>query len=99
MDQNMRAVCDEISALLEGMIEKLIPSECDNPDCDHHHDQIPDGPWLISGWALAVDISAEGKGEDKDDEVQTYTSIWRSSGLPRTQCLGLGQSIVSYAAG
>jgi hypothetical protein len=89
MEQSMSEVADRVSALLEELIDLLKPEPCDDPECDHAG--IPEGPWMISGWALAVDLTAEGD----DGEVDTDPMFFRSKNLPRTQCCGLGKLIMN----
>lgn len=88
-----------LSALLEELIDLLKPSAyCDDPDCSVDHEHVPDGPWMIDGWAIAIDLVAESK-ESEYDIVETWTTYLRSKGLPQTQCIGLGHSLIKWAGG
>lgn len=94
-DENEQNISERITALLDELTDLLKPTGCDNPHCDHEHDHpIPEGPWIIGGWVLAVDIAAEGQ-----TEVETWTNYAASTGIPRSQALGLGHSIVRWCGG
>lgn len=87
-DVAYKEVQEKIASLLDELVSLIRPQGiCTNPDCDC---KAPDGPWMVHGWVLAVDTTAEGD----DGEIETWTQIWRSKGIPRTQAVGLGHSIV-----
>lgn len=87
-------VVERVTALLDELMGLIRPKECDDPTCVAQHDDIPEGPWMISGWVMAVDVTAEGT-----DEVETWTTCWGSKGMPRTQALGLGSTLVNWKGG
>lgn len=94
--EGRKILTEKLSALLEEYLDSIKPTkDCGNPECDVDHD-CPDGPWMISGWAMGVDLTAESE-EESIDEVETWTITLRSKGLPRTQCLGLGVTISNSA--
>lgn len=92
MDPASDQVSERISALLEELIDLVKPEHCGDPECDHDH--MPEGPWMITGWALAVDCAAE---QPETGEVETWTGCFRSKNLPRTQCHGLGATIMHWS--
>lgn len=97
MGEEKKIVSKRIGELLEEMIDLIKPDgTCGDPDCMQIHDTPPEGPWMITGWAMAVDLTAESID---NDDVETWTLVFRSRGLPRTQCLGLGATIVDSAGG
>lgn len=86
-------VVQRISALLEELMDLIKPRPCTDPGCMADH-EIPDGPWMVSGWVMAIDVTAEG-----EEDVETWTTCWASKGMPRTQGLGLAATLVDWKGG
>lgn len=88
-------VVARVSALLDELMGLIKPRECNDPTCHaDHEDNIPEGPWMVSGWVLSVDVTAEGA-----TDVETWTTCWASKGLPRTQALGMAMTLVNWKGG
>lgn len=85
---------ERVTALLDELMDLVRPRQCVDPECVTAHDDIPEGPWMISGWVMAIDVTAEGA-----ENVETWTTCWASKGMPRTQGLGLAATLVDWKNG
>lgn len=94
MEDARDQVVERVTALLDELMDLIKPQLCTDPSCTAEHEDIPNGPWMISGWAMAIDVTAEGS-----ENVETWTTCWRSKGIPRTQALGLGATLVNWNGG
>lgn len=91
MADKQNVVVERVSALLEELMDLVKPyGGCEDPDCTANH-EAPEGPWMISGWVMAIDVTAEGSSD-----VETWTTCWASKGMPRTQGLGLAATLVDW---
>lgn len=89
-------VTNRISEVIEELMDLIRPQGvCGNPACENDPHECPEGPWMTSGWVLAIDIAAEGEG----GEVETWTVPFASRGIPTSQTIGLGTKIVKWFGG
>lgn len=96
VDPRVVEIRERISGLIDELHDLIKPTnDCGDPECTAVHDDCPEGPWMMSGWVIAIDFTAEGE----DEEVETWTKFEHSKGLPRTQALGLGTTIVKSCGG
>lgn len=94
--ESIKVVSERVSELLEELMDLIRPQGvCGNPACEHDPHPAPDGPWMMSGWVMAVDISAEGD----DDELETWTMHFFSKNISTSQGLGLGMKIARMHGG
>jgi hypothetical protein len=90
---NTREVTRRITELLDELVDLIKPTGfCGQ--CEEQHD-CPPGPWMITGWVMAIDIAAESVDDDQDAEVETWTTTYKSKNLPNTQAFGLATRIAS----
>lgn len=92
--RDRKEVEHRISALLDELMDLVKPEECDDPNCTVVHEPIPKGPWMLSGWTLAADVTAEG-----EEDVETWTCCFRGPTTLRTQALGMAVTLVKWHGG
>lgn len=88
-----------VTALIEELMDliKPNPNGCGDPHCETQHDHIPEGPWMLNGWVMVVDLMAESK--EVGDEVECWSTALCSKSLPWTQCVGMGHHLIKWAGG
>lgn len=89
-------VSKRVGELIEELMDLIRPQGiCGNPACENDPHDCPDGPWMTSGWVLALDIQAEGE----DGELETWTTMFHSRNMPTAHAIGLGMKIQRWHGG
>lgn len=84
MNDAQRMARERIDELLVELTDLMGPASNDEDEDDR-----PDGPWMMTAWALAVDYAVEGR----DGDVETWSVAMKSRGCPRAHAVGLGITI------